>query len=115
MAENFVFEVREQIGYTELLPSTTVDNLVDTYTKVTFNVMIPATDENTQIISVPNITSEMAQMPFEIYLLSGAEEDYGTLTQVEIQEEQLIIKRLYKIPLNEISVVLLIYLRKELS
>lgn len=115
MAENFVFEAREQVGYNELLPSTTADNVVGTYTKTSLNVVVPATTENVQTIAVPDMTAEMAQMPFEVYLVSGAQDDYGTLTQVESQEGQVVITRLYEMPTAEITIMLLIYSRKELS
>lgn len=112
MAENFVLEVRKQIGYDELLPSTSLEALVDGVVKVSIDVTIPITTEATQTIAVGDITANLAQAPFDVYLSSGSMDDYNTLTQVESQEGQIVITRLYSLPTNEITITLLFYERK---
>lgn len=112
MAENFVLEVRKRIGYDELLPSTSLEALVDGVVKVYIDVVIPVTTEATQTIAVGDITANLAQVPFEIFLKSGEMDDYNTLSQVESQEGQIVITRLYSLPTNEITITLLFYERK---
>lgn len=109
MAENFVLEVRKQIGYDELLPSTSLEALVDGAVKVSMNVTIPTTTDTIQTIAVADITADLAQAPFDVYLASGSLDDYATLSQVEAQEGNLVITRLYSMPTNEITIMLIFY------
>lgn len=109
MAENFVLQAREQVGYTALLPSTTARALVGSCFKMIMNVNVPVATGTTQTIAVPEITASLANAAFEVYLSSGSVEDFSTINQVETQTGNIIITRLYNAPTAQITIMLVFY------
>lgn len=103
-------------NYTDLFPKTSIGAIVDAdniYEIVRIQVDIPAPGDSTlvQIISAP-ISEKMAKSPLRVYLLSTgrqAELDYGTINQLEARENELLVTRLYNMPVDTITVELVFF------
>lgn len=104
------------LNYTDLFPRTSMEAIINggnSYQIVALDVDIPVPSDSsiTQTIAITT-TQEMVDAVFRVYLISTgdqAEQDYATITQMEVQENQLIITRLYNTPSEEITVRLLFF------
>lgn len=107
------------LNYTDLFPKTSTDAIIDAndiYEIIQLQVDVPApsSQTTTQNISITT-TPQMLTSPFRVYLLSTGEQaqsDYGTINQVEIQENSLIITRLYSMPEDSITIELVFLERR---
>lgn len=101
------------LNYTDLFPKTSTNAIIgadNIYEIVQLQVDIPAppTQTVTQTITITT-TPQMVSSAFRMYLISTGEQaisDYGTITQAEVQENNLVITRLYGMPENTITVEL---------
>lgn len=106
------------LNYIDLFPKTSTDAIIgadDIYEIVQLQVDIPAPTSQTltQTVSI-STTPQMVNSAFRVYLLSTgeqAESDYGTISQIEVQENSLVITRLYSMPESSITVEL-VFLEK---
>ena len=102
--------------FTDLFPRSTMSAISDAGNNVlsysTMNVTIPvpsSSETNTQIINI-NPTGHQSTSIFYVELTSTGDQalsDYSTITQMEIQGNQLIITRLYAVPTQSINVQLI--------
>ena len=102
------------VEYVDMFLHTSVSAIDDLHTefkKVSMVVTIPASQELTQIISI--VTDErMPNSSFDVFLNSTGDEaeyDFSTITQMEVQANQLIVTRLYSKPKGTIDVTLIFY------
>lgn len=104
------------LNYTDLFPRTSMSAIIDggnayQITALDVDIPVPSDSSITQTIAITT-TQEMVDAVFRMYLISTgdqAEEDYATITQAEVQENQLVITRLYNMPSDEIAVRLLFF------
>lgn len=113
MAVNFRLAYNQGINYVDLFPRSNMEAIIDSgnilkYT--TINISIPAPTGNPTIQNVSiSTTMQQVNAPFVMQLISTgeqAENDYSTIDQVEVQENSLIITRLYNWPVGDIEVEL---------
>lgn len=111
MALDFRLAYQSPTEYVDLFPKvniTDVNGMENTYIKNIINVEIPAVSALTQNITiVANI--ELVSKNIDMYLVSGNQEDYNTITQYQVNENELILTRLYTYPNNTINVALIFY------
>lgn len=106
------------LNYTDLFPKTSMDAIYETdniyeITQLQVNIPAPSSQTLTQTISITT-TPQMLNASFRVYLVSTgsqAESDYGTISQIQIQQNSLLITRLYSMPKNSITVEL-VFLEK---
>lgn len=104
------------LNYIDLFPRTSMDAIVgadNTYeiTQLQVDIPAPSTSTLTQSVAI-STTTQMVSSPFRMYLVSTgeqAESDYSTITQVQVQENELIVTRLYNMPVNTITVELVFF------
>ena len=113
MAVNFRLAYNSGLEYVDLFLKSSlqaVENTENVLKYSTINVTIPAVAENTvtQTIDIATTNSQL-NSPVDMYLLStgkNAQNDYATITQYEVTQNQLAITRLYNWPTDSIDVVL---------
>lgn len=116
MATNFRLAYLNGTEFTDLFPRTSIGGITDAVQALRFaslQVTIPATTDMTQTIT---ITTEagMEDAWVEMNLVGDTDQekaDYATITQFEIQPNQLIITRLGSMPTGQIQVNLLFYMQ----
>lgn len=116
MATNFRLAYLNGTEFTDLFPKTSISGITDAVQALQFaslQVTIPATTDMTQTIA---ITTEagMEDAWVEMGLIGDTEQektDYSTITQYEVQPNQLIITRLGSMPTGQIQVNLLFYMQ----
>lgn len=104
------------LNYIDLFPRTTTgaiigaDNIYE-ITQLQVDIPAPSTSTLTQSVAI-STTPQMVSAPFRMYLVSTgeqAESDYSTITQVQVQENELIVTRLYNMPTDTITVGLVFF------
>lgn len=111
MALDFRLAYRSPTEYVDLFPKvniTDIDGMENTYVKNIINVEIPAVSTLTQNINI-TASAELANKNIDMYLVSGSQEDYSTITQYQVNENELILTRLYTYPNDTINVALIFY------
>lgn len=116
MATNFRLAYLNGTEFTDLFPRASIGGITDAVKALRFaslQVTIPATTDMTQTIT---ITTEagMEDAWVEMNLVGDTEQekaDYATITQFEIQPNQLIITRIGSMPTGQIQVNLLFYMQ----
>lgn len=104
------------LNYIDLFPRTTTGAIIgadNTYeiTQLQVDIPAPSTSTLTQSVAI-STTTQMVSSPFRMYLVSTgeqAESDYSTITQVQVQENELIVTRLYNMPVDTITVELVFF------
>lgn len=116
MATNFRLAYLNGTEFTDLFPRTSISGITDAVQALRFATVqatIPATTDMTQTITITTETG-MEDAWVEMNLIGDTEQekaDYATITQFEIQPNQLIITRLGSMPSDEIQVNLLFYMQ----
>ncbi len=99
-------------NYVDIFLETGAKGIFDNTTALkysTLEVDIPATQENIQTIAL-NLTPQQQRAVAAMYLVSTDEQakiDYGTISQYEINGNNMIVTRLYSFPKGPIRVKLL--------
>lgn len=104
------------LNYVDLFPKTSTGAIIgadNIYEIVELQVDIPAptSSTTTQTIAITT-TPQMVAAPFRMYLVSTgeqAESDYSTITQAQVQTNQLVITRLYNMPEEDVTVSLVFF------
>ena len=104
------------LNYVDLFPKTSMDAIIgadNTYEVTELQVTIPVPDTSilNQTITI-STTPKMVSSLFRMYLVSTgnqAQNDYNTITQAQVQTNQLIITRAYDMPINSIIVMLVFF------
>lgn len=104
------------LNYTDLFLKTSIDAIIgadNIYELTQLQVDIPAPSGTTLTQSVAiDTTPQMVNASFRSYLVSTgtqAESDYATITQMEVQDGELLITRLYNMPVSTITVNLIFF------
>ena len=114
MPTNFRLAYNSGAGYVDLFPRTLVEaieNETGAYEITALQVTIPAVNTMTQTITI-STTPKMVNSSVRMILNSTGEQavnDYSTITQFQVDTNQLIITRLYSMPTNSIEVTLLFF------
>lgn len=102
------FVLKQKVGsnYVALYPivdNTAIDaNWVN---RTIIVVTVPVYGDN-QVISVADITAELADAPFVVYPVSGSEFDYGTIDSIQTSTGQILIRRFFANSGNTITIAL---------
>lgn len=116
MATNFRLAYLNGTEFTDLFPRTSIGGITDAVQALRFATVqttIPATTDMTQTITITTETG-MEDAWVEMNLVGDTDQekaDYATITQFEIQPNQLIITRLGSMPTGQIQVNLLFYMQ----
>lgn len=116
MATNFRLAYLNGTEFVDLFPKTSIGGITDATQAlkfVTIQATIPATTDTTQTITITT-QNGMEDAWVEMRLIGNSQQeidDYATITQYEIQPNQLIIKRLCSMPVGEIQVNLIFYMQ----
>lgn len=116
MPTNFRLAYTNGIEYIDLFPATSVAGIADgdnVFEIVTLEVTIPAPAASTiaQTITIAT-SSSMINAPFQVILNSTgtqAESDYATIDQMQVLQNQLVVTRLYEMPVDSIDVTLIFF------
>lgn len=119
MSTNFRLAYTNGIEYIDLFPSTSIAGIVDSdnvFEITTLEVTIPApsTSITTQTVTI-STTTAMVDAPFQVILNSTgtqAESDFATINQLQVTENQLLVTRLYSMPVDSIDVILIFFERR---
>lgn len=111
MAVNFRLEYRSGLTYTALFPVTNIEAVTDSNflrysTIASVSIPVPDGSPTTQTIAIQTTAAQVAAN-VRMELETGEQDDYNTIVQFEIQENQLILTRLYEWPTNAITVNLI--------
>lgn len=116
MPTNFRLAYTNGIEYIDLFPSTSVHGITDAnnvFEIVTLDVTIPAPTSQTLTQSIAiTTTQEMEDTNFNVILLSTgtqAESDYTTISQMQVNTNELVVTRLYNMPVDSIDVRLVFF------
>lgn len=104
------------LNYVDLFPKTSTDAIIGAdniyeITQLQVDIPAPSTSTLTQSVAI-STTPQMVSSPFRMYLVSTgeqAESDYSTITQAQVQENELIVTRLYNMPVDTITVGLVFF------
>ena len=104
------------LNYVDLFPKTSTDAIIGAdniyeITQLQVDIPAPTSSTTTQTISITT-TPQMVAAPFRMYLVSTGEQaksDYSTITQAQVQENELLITRLYNMPADTITVELVFF------
>lgn len=104
------------LNYVDLFPKTSTDAIIGAdniyeITQLQVDIPAPSTSTLTQSVAI-STTPQMVAAPFRMYLVSTgeqAESDYSTITQAQVQTNQLVITRLYNMPTDDITVGLVFF------
>ena len=116
MPTNFRLAYTDGIEYIDLFPSTSIRGIIDAnnvFEIVSLDVTIPAPTSQalTQSIAIAT-TQEMENTNFNAILLSTgvqAESDYATISQMQVNTNELVVTRLYDMPIDSIDVRLIFF------
>lgn len=114
MPTNFRLAYNAGTDYVDLFPKTSIQAITDAsqvYQITTLQVTIPAVSTMTQTITITT-DSAMASSPVRMVLDSTgdqAESDYSTITQFQVNTNELVITRLYSMPTGSIDVTLIFF------
>lgn len=116
MPTNFRLAYTNGIEYTDLFPSTSTHGITDAnnvFEIVSLDVTIPAPTSQTftQSIAIAT-TQEMENTNFNVILLSTgaqAESDYSTISQMQVNTNELVVTRLHSMPIGSINVRLIFF------
>ena len=119
MPTNFRLAYSNGIEHIDLFPSTSIRGITDAnniFEIVSLDVTIPAPTSQTltQSITIPT-TQEMENTNFNAILLSTgaqAESDYATISQIQVNTNELVVTRLYDMPTDSIDVRLIFFERR---
>lgn len=114
MAVNFRLAYNSGLEIVDLFPATNMgavdgtDNIMQ-YSTINVTIPAPASQDVTQTISITTTTQQVAAPVYMLLTSTGAqaENDYSTITQFQVLENQLVITRLYQWPQNSINVTLI--------
>lgn len=116
MPTNFRLEYNNGLEYVDLFPSTSVHGIIDAnnvFEIVSLDVTIPAPSSQTLTQSITiTTTQEMEDTNFNVVLLSTgeqAESDYATISQMQVNTNELVVTRLYNMPDDSIDVRLVFF------
>lgn len=113
MALNFRLLYKTSSGYTDLFPSGNVQTLIgaeSNYSIEELIVTIPAIQNTEQNISITT-NEKMIDAITKMFLVSGNIEDYNTISQFEVTDNNLNIIRLGSFPQQNIQIKLVFYER----
>ena len=104
------------LNYTDLFPKTSAESILGAdniyeLLELQVDIPVPTSSTLTQNVAITT-TDKMLNSAFRVYLLTEgeqAEKDYATISQIEIQENQLVITRLYNMPTSAITVSLVFF------
>lgn len=104
------------LNYVDLFPKTSTDAIIGAdniyeITQLQVDIPAPSVSTLTQSIAI-STTAQMVSSPFRMYLLTTgeqAESDYSTISQIEIQNNELLVTRLYNMPIGTITVELVFF------
>lgn len=116
MAIDFRLAYRSPTEFVDLFPKTqfqAIDDVGNLFNTVILPVTIPASSDIIQTITI-TASAELANSVNRMYLSSGSQEDYGTITQYQVNENQLIITRLYGGSENDIEVNLVFFVKEDI-
>ena len=113
MAINFRLAYNQGIDYVDLFPRSSMEAVIDSdnilqYTTINVNIPVPTGTPTTQTITIAT-TQAQVDSPVAMQLITTgeqAEQDYSTITQFEVQNNALVITRLYNWPQQAIDVEL---------
>ena len=113
MAVTFRFAYNGGINYIDSFPKTNVQGIADnenllTYSSLNVTIPVPTQVETRQIISVTTTEAQVAA-PFVVYLMTQGEQaryDYDSISQIQVEENQVIITRLHYQPQQEIQILI---------
>lgn len=114
MAINFRLAYNSGLEIVDLFPNSNIsaiqgiDNIMK-YSTIDVTIPAPTSQDTTQIISISTTVSQV-NAPVSMILTSTgtqAEIDYATITQYEVNTNQLTITRLYTWPEDSINVTLI--------
>lgn len=114
MAINFRLAYNSGLEIVDLFPNSNMSaiqgiNNIMKYSTIDVTIPAPTSQDTTQTISISTTTSQV-NAPVSMILTSTgtqAEIDYATITQYEVNMNQLIITRLYTWPEDSINVTLI--------
>lgn len=117
--QNFRLKVKQDNSYIDLFPLTTksqIEGQTQWLETEVIEVTIPKYQGSKQIIQLSADGVEyMASNQFEIYLVSGSQSDYDSISQAEIvvgdggKPTNLVLTRLYTYPLADIKVSIVFF------
>lgn len=120
MSTDFRLEYTNGIEFIDLFPKTGVNCITDG-TNISNNSVLTVTipkpsgsAPNTQNVTITTTAAQVAA-PFEVVLLSTgaqAEQDFGTISQMQVTTNRLTITRLYTMPAGSIQVALVFNLKR---
>lgn len=116
MDVNFRLSYLSNNGFVGLFPKTNTLGIVDAGPSLSFaltSIEIPAYSGQTQTISL-SIPQDIEGSWVEMVLIGDTDQekkDYSTITQFQVENNQLIITRLNQMPTNSIEVNLLFYIK----
>ena len=114
MAINFRLNYNNGVEYADLFFKTSLENIIEIGNCLHYSTLqleIPSVAANTITQTIPiTISSSQENCAVAMFLLDDttqAQSDYATISQFEIQNNQLIITRLYNWPTDSVNVLLL--------
>lgn len=117
--QNFRLKVKQDNSYIDLFPLTTksqIEGQTQWLETEAIEVTIPKYQGSKQIIQLSaDGIDYMANSQFEIYLVSGSQSDYDSISQAEIvvgdggKPTNLVLTRLYTYPLADIKVSIVFF------
>lgn len=116
MDVNFRLSYLSNNGFVDLFPKTNTLGIIDAEQSLIFastSVQIPAYSGQTQTIPL-SISQDVEGSWVEMVLIGDTDQekkDYSTITQFQVENNQLIITRLNQMPTNSIEVNLLFYIK----
>lgn len=116
MPTNFRLAYTNGIEYIDLFPSTSTHGITDAnnvFEIVSLDVTIPAPTNQTFTQSIAIATTQkMENTNFNAILLSAgaqAESDYSTISQMQVNTNELVVTRLHGMPIGSIDVRLIFF------
>lgn len=114
MALNFRLAYNTGIEFVDLFPWTGIEGIVDgnnilQYSTIPVTIPPVSSSTITQTISITTSTQQASAPVYMVLTSTGnqAEQDYATITQYQVQDNGLVLTRLYSWPQDSINVVLI--------
>ena len=113
MALNFRLSYNAGTQFVDLFPRTGIQGVTDAGDVLnysTISVTIPAVlSGTTQTISITTTETQVSAPVYMVLTSTGdqAEQDYATITQYQVQDNSLVLTRLYSFPKDSINVMLI--------
>lgn len=111
MSINFRLAYRNPVEYVDLFPKINIKDIEGLENNCILNfieVDIPVFNDIIQNISI-DINEDLINKNVEMYLISGSQDDYETITQFQIVKNAIILTRIYDYPKNSVKVALVFY------